>query len=269
MIPVVKFENIHFIRDRREILKGIDWEINENEVWALIGLNGSGKSTLLGMIPAYTYPSIGKVQVLGQDFGGSDWRELRKKIGYVSSNMKTFTKSLNSQKIINVVRSGAENTIGFTRKLTSEEEAYAQKLIENFNLVRVKEKRYSLVSQGEARRALIARAFMSKPKLMVLDEPTTGLDLRGREDLLLSLSDFVSIEKKPIIYVTHNLEELIPEISHVAIMEDGLITSQGRKKDVISEENLKKLYGLNLELEWTYGRPWIKIKDNHIEKNSV
>ncbi len=256
---VISFEDIHFVRDRREILKGISWDILEGEKWALIGLNGSGKSTLLGMIPAYTYPSSGRVEVFGYVFGMTHWSRIRSRLGYVSTTMKDLLPAMHSKTPRTIIRSGAENTIGFYNELTLEQKDRAEMLINNFSLEHVSEKTYFSLSEGEQRRTLLARAFMNQPDLMVLDEPCAGLDLRGREELLSNLNDYCMRDDKPLIYVTHNLEEIIPGITHVAIMEDGMITAQGFKKEVLTEENLKRIYSMDIELEWKYDRSWIVI----------
>lgn len=259
---VINFEDIHFIRDRRKILKGIDWRILKGERWALIGLNGSGKSTLLGMIPAYTYPSSGRVEVFGYVFGMTNWKRIRRRLGYVSTTMKELLPSMHSKSARDIIRSGVENTIGFYNELSPEQVDRAEELLNQFSLNHVAEKRYFGLSEGEQRRVLLARAFMNKPDLMVLDEPCAGLDLTGREELLSNLNRYCICDEKPLIYVTHNLEEIILGITHVAIMADGKLIAKGKKREVLTEENLKKVYGIDLELEWKYERPWIRIPIN-------
>lgn len=258
-MEVLKFEDIHYIRQRRPILKGIDWTIKEGEQWALIGLNGSGKSTLLGMIPAYTYASKGKVTVFGNQFGRVHWDKVRKDLGYVSSVMNYFNYAMKDNTTIDIIKSGVENTFGFYRDLDQDQDRRAEDLVGVFSLDKVKDKEYHTLSQGERRRTLLARAFMNNPKLMVLDEPTTGLDLSGREMLLGTLQRYCQEEKKPLIYVTHSLEEIMPAISHVAIMDDGKINIKGPKEEVLTKENLSQLYGLDLEVEVKYGRYWVKV----------
>ncbi|MDO5717809.1 MAG: ATP-binding cassette domain-containing protein [Tissierellia bacterium] len=260
MKEIVNFENIYFIRDGREILRGIDWKIREDERWALIGLNGCGKSTLLGMIPAYTYPSMGKVEVFGYQFGRTNWKRIRTRIAYISSVMKDLMPSMYRSKVIDIVKSGLENTIGFYNEMSTEDERRAEMLINEFSLEKVSDKIFYNLSEGEQRRTLLARAFMNGPDLMVLDEPCAGLDLKGRELLLKNLNSYCGKDQKPLIYITHSLEELVPMISHVAIMKDGMIISKGKKTEVIKEENLKEIYGLDIELNWRYDRPWIVVR---------
>ncbi|MDO5690172.1 MAG: ATP-binding cassette domain-containing protein [Tissierellia bacterium] len=260
--PVVRFRGIHFLRERRPILKGIDWEIKEGERWALIGLNGCGKSTLLGMIPAYTYPSSGTVEVFGNTYGKVAWVKVRRRLGYVSSAMKDLIPSMHRHTPKTIIRSGVENTIGFYEDLTEEQEAFAEQLLSDFSLTEVAEKTYYTLSEGEQRRTLLARAFMNRPDLMVLDEPCAGLDLRGKEELLMNLNHFAQKEGKPLIYVTHSLEEIIPAITHVAIMADGLFVVAGEKRAVLTQDRLRQLYKIPVELEWKYDRPWIRVQSD-------
>lgn len=260
MKEILKFEDIHFIRKARPILDGVNWTINEGEQWALLGLNGSGKSTLLGMIPAYTYPSKGKVTVLGHTYGTVHWDKVRKNLGYVSSSLNRFRHIFNKQTALDVIKTGKDNTYGFYNDFQAPDLARLEDLVEVFGLSKVADKDFISLSQGEQRRTLLARAFMTNPSLMVLDEPCTGLDLKGREDLLSRLEDYCTKESKPLIYVTHSIEEIFPSISHVAIMEEGRINIKGPKAEVLTSEILARIYGLDIEVEEKYGRYWVKIK---------
>lgn len=260
MDEILKFEDIHFTRKGRKILTGVDWTIRKGQQWALLGPNGSGKSTLLGMIPAYTYASKGSVRVLGHKFGKVHWDKVRRDLGYVSSTMDQFTRALKPESVIDIIRSGVYNTFGFYKEIGQDEEERAHEMAQIFGLSHIKDNTFSALSQGEQRRTLIARAFMNDPKLMVLDEPCTGLDLRGKEDLLSNLKEYCDIDKKPLIYVTHNIDEIIEPISHVAIMDGGNISIKGPKEEVLTEENLSGLYGLDIEIDKKYGRYWIKVR---------
>jgi len=118
--------------------------------------------------------------------------------------------------------------------------------------------KYITLSQGEQRKTLLARAFMNEPSLLILDEPCSGLDIRAREMFLKTLEE--SKSDIPFIYVTHQIEEIIPSITHVAILDNGEIVSQGNKFEVLTEENLSKLYGIDLKIEWSNNRPWLIVK---------
>ena len=258
MKKILSYKNVSFKRDGREILKNINWEIKEGENWALIGLNGSGKSTLLSMIPAYTFATSGEVSVFEKKFGTCVWAEVKEKVGFVSSSLNTFSDSLNNQTLNNIVLSGKYNSIGIYQEITQKDREKANNIIKDFKLSHLKLNKYITLSQGEQRKTLLARAFMNEPSLLILDEPCSGLDIRAREIFLKTLEE--SKSDIPFIYVTHQIEEIIPSITHVAILDNGEIVSQGNKFEVLTEENLSKLYGIDIKIEWSNNRPWLIVK---------
>jgi len=258
MEKILSYKNVSFRRDGREILKNINWDIKKDENWALLGLNGSGKSTLLSMIPAYTFATSGEVSVFEKKFGTCVWAEVKEKIGFVSSSLNTFSDSLNNQTLNNIVLSGKYNSIGIYQEITQKDREKANNIIKDFKLSHLKLNKYITLSQGEQRKTLLARAFMNEPSLLILDEPCSGLDIRAREIFLKTLEE--SKSDIPFIYVTHQIEEIIPSITHVAILDNGEIVSQGNKFEVLTEENLSKLYGIDLKIEWSNNRPWLIVK---------
>lgn len=258
MEKILSYKNVSFRRDGREILKNISWEIKKSENWALLGLNGSGKSTLLSMIPAYTFATSGEVSVFEKKFGTCVWAEVKEKVGFVSSSLNTFSDSLNNQTLNNIVLSGKYNSIGIYQEITQKDREKANNIIKDFKLSHLKLNKYITLSQGEQRKTLLARAFMNEPSLLILDEPCSGLDIRAREIFLKTLEE--SKSDIPFIYVTHQIEEIISSITHVAILDNGEIVSQGNKFEVLTEENLSKLYGIDLKIEWSNNRPWLIVK---------
>ena len=258
MEKILSYKNVSFRRDGREILKNINWEIKKDENWGLLGLNGSGKSTLLSMIPAYTFATSGEVSVFEKKFGTCVWADVKEKVGFVSSSLNTFSDSLNNQTLNNIVLSGKYNSIGIYQEITEKDREKANNIIKDFKLSHLKLNKYITLSQGEQRKTLLARAFMNEPSLLILDEPCSGLDIRAREMFLKTLEENKS--DIPFIYVTHQIEEIISSITHVAILDNGEIVSQGNKFEVLTEENLSKLYGIDLKIEWSNNRPWLIVK---------
>ena len=258
MEKILSYKNVSFRRDGRDILKNINWEIKKGENWALLGLNGSGKSTLLSMIPAYTFATSGEVSVFEKKFGTCVWADVKEKVGFVSSSLNTFSDSLNNQTLNNIVLSGKYNSIGVYQEITQKDREKASNIIKDFKLSHLKLNKYITLSQGEQRKTLLARAFMNEPSLLILDEPCSGLDIRAREMFLKTLEENKS--DIPFIYVTHQIEEIISSITHVAILDNGEIVSQGNKFEVLTEENLSKLYGIDLKIEWSNNRPWLIVK---------
>ena len=261
MKKILSYKNVSFKRDDREILKNINWEIKEGENWALIGLNGSGKSTLLSMIPAYTFATKGEVSVFDKKFGTCVWAEIKKKVGFVSSTLNNFSDRLNQLSLIDVVLSGKYNSIGIYQEITQRDREKANNIIKDFKLSHLKLNKFGTLSQGEQRKTLLARAFMNSPSLLILDEPCSGLDIRAREIFLKSLEEnSKNINAIPFIYVTHQIEEIIPSITHVAILDNGEIVAQGNKYEVLTDGNLSKLYEIDVKIEWSDNRPWLIVK---------
>lgn len=261
MEKILSYKNVSFKRNGRVILKNINWNIKEGENWALIGLNGSGKSTLLSMIPAYTFATSGEVSVFDKKFGACVWADIKEKIGFVSSTLNNFSDRLNNESLIDVVLSGKYNSIGIYQEINQKDREKANNIIKDFKLSHLKLNKYITLSQGEQRKTLLARAIMNSPSLLILDEPCSGLDIRAREIFLKSLEE--NSENKnaiPFIYVTHQIEEIIPSITHVAILDNGEIVAQGNKYEVLTEENLSKLYGIDIKIEWSNNRPWLIVK---------
>ena len=260
MKEILNYKNITFKRDGRKILKDINWKVCESENWALLGLNGSGKSTILSMIPAYSFATSGELSVFGKTFGSCVWNDVKTKVGFVSSTLNNFSDRLNTQTLSDVVLSGKYNSIGIYQEITQQDREEANKIIDDFKLTQLKTNKFSTLSQGEQRKTLLARAFMNKPELLILDEPCSGLDIRAREIFLKSLEENFKNKNMPFIYVTHQIEEIISSVTHVAILDKGEIVAQGNKFEVLTEENLSKLFDIDLKIEWSNDRPFLLIK---------
>ena len=260
MKEILNYKNITFKRDGRKILKDINWKVCEGENWALLGLNGSGKSTILSMIPAYTFATSGELSVFGKTFGSCVLNDVKTKVGFVSSTLNNFSDRLNTQTLSDVVLSGKYNSIGIYQEITQQDREEANKIIDDFKLTQLKINKFSTLSQGEQRKTLLARAFMNKPELLILDEPCSGLDIRAREIFLKSLEENFKNKNMPFIYVTHQIEEIISSVTHVAILDKGEIVAQGNKFEVLTEENLSKLFDIDLKIEWSNDRPWLLVR---------
>ena len=257
---ILHYENIKFHRDGREILKGIDWHVEKGENWALLGLNGAGKSTMLSMIPAYQIPTSGLLRVFGHEFGKYAWPKIKSRLGFVSSALGQFQSTLDKQIVEDVVISGAFSSIGIYKEVSPEQRQKGMQLLSEFGLAYLEGHRFHTLSAGEQRRVLLARAVMANPDLLILDEPCSGLDLPAREQFLKTVEHMTSEEKKPFIYVSHQIEEIIPSITHVAIIKDGLIVYKGRKQDILTDDVLTDVFGIDVSVVWEKNRPWVIVK---------
>ena len=259
MEEIVSLKNVSFTRDGREILRHINWSIQKNEQWGILGLNGSGKTSLLNIVSGYQFPSSGEVSVLGNVFGKTNLPELRKKIGLVSNSLDRFSQYFNNEIIEKVVVSGKFASFGLYEQVAKEDWEKVDSLLERLRLTYLKGKRYQLLSEGEKRRVLIARSLMSDPELLILDEPCSGLDILSREQFLQSINEVMKNECH-IVYVTHHIEEFVEGISHVLLLKDGEIIAAGQKKDVVRDDLLSETYQVPVHIGWEDGRPWLTVK---------
>lgn len=257
---ILEYQNVGLQRGGKILLDNITWKIQEGENWVLLGLNGSGKTSLLSMIPAYIFPSQGELKVFGKKFGDCVWEEVKKKIGFVSSSLQQFVNSLNKQSVEELVLSGKFHSIGIYQDLSPQDMEKAKEILQKFQIGHLKDQKYRTLSQGEQRKVFLARSFMNEPEFLILDEACSGLDMKARENLLYLLENYVKEKKIPYLYVTHRLEEILPSVTHVAILHEGSLLAQGRKEDIIQEDFLSKLYGVRLRIEWEKGRPWLIVK---------
>ncbi|MEK6949339.1 MAG: ABC transporter ATP-binding protein [Nanoarchaeota archaeon] len=240
MNSIIELQNISLYREKTQILKDISWNIKKGAHWALIGPNGAGKTSLLKIISGSLWPSSGKVKVLGKEFGKTDLRELKKKIGWVSSFLTE--KIPQNEDILGIVISGKFASFGVYEKITEKDRKKAKGLLKMMDCDYIIGRNFNVISQGEKQKVLIARALMAEPLILLLDEPCIGLDIKARGSLLASISKLCRETKTTIIYVTHHIEEIVKEIMNVLLLKDGKSFLQGKKKKILNKENLDKMF---------------------------
>jgi iron complex transport system ATP-binding protein len=254
---MIQLQGLTFRRGERDILRGVDLMVNPGEHWALLGRNGCGKSTVLEMITGYLFPTTGTIDVLGNRFGQCDVREIRKRIGYISPAL--IEKMTLQDPVWEIVASGAFAFLRFYEEIENEirERAYIE--LERVGLEAFAEQPFGTLSQGERKKALLARTMMASPELLILDEPCAGLDLFEREKFLYALSE-LSTRNLSMLYVTHHIEEIVPLFTHVALMSQGKLVASGLKRDVLTPERFEEAYDLPLDIQWRDDRPWIQVR---------
>lgn len=255
--PVVEMKDLFLQRYERTILKGASLRISKGEQWVVLGRNGSGKTTLLEMMTGYMFPTSGTVDVLGSRFGECDVREVRKRIGYISQSL--VEKLSLSDPVWEVVATGEYAFLRFYQQIPEDVKEKAVGLLDEIGLGAAARQPFGTLSQGERKKVLLARALMTEPELLIMDEPCSGLDLFEREKLLLEMDKLAS-RQMTVVYVTHHMEEIMPMFTHVALVADGEVIAAGPKAEVLNPESLSRAYGLSLEVDWSYGRPWLKVK---------
>lgn len=266
MDTIITLQDVSWKRDGRNILSGIDWKMKKGEHWGILGLNGSGKTSILNIVLGYHFPSEGSVTVLDHRFGESYLPDLRKEIGFVSSSLNRFSHIIEYESIEEIIVSGKFASFGIYEEVAKADWDKADDLIERFRLEKLKGKPYHQLSQGERRRVLIARSLMNDPKLLILDEPCTGLDILSREQVL-ALTKEIDRNNCSIIYVTHHIEELVEDITHVLLLNDGKIVAAGPKEKVLKDDLLSEAFQLPVSVHWKEKRPWLSVAQ-HAEVNS-
>jgi iron complex transport system ATP-binding protein len=250
----LELHDVTFVRAGRTLLSEVSLEVGYGEQWALIGPNGAGKSTLLGLCGAVTFPSRGWVRVLGSRLGEIDLRELRRSIGFV-----TPAHPLRSDlSVEELVLTGATGTIELVpRWEPSEAEVERAHLLMKTLGIDRPEPRWHTMSQGERGRSLIARALMPDPPLLLLDEPSTGLDVAAREQMIRTLDDLpASIPGLTTVMVTHHFEELPPATTHAALLRDGRLVAAGPVADVLTTELVTQTFAHPIVVRREEGGRW-------------
>ena len=256
MSEVIKLSGVSVIRNKIAILDNISWQVQSGENWAVIGRNGAGKSFLLNVIAGNIFPSQGKVTVLGRTFGETDMLELRRLIGYVSP---AFQYNYDGATTVNkVVYSGFFASNGLYYDPTQQMIEQTADILRRMGLSHLADKPFGLLSSGEQKKVLIARAMVFSPKLLILDEVCTGLDIASREEVL-SFIDELS-RSVGLIFVTHYIEEIVPSITNVLYLKEGKTFAAGTKQDMISADYLRKVLDLPAEVRTNEkGRYWLQI----------
>lgn len=253
--PAVHVENARVFLGGREILHDISWKVEQGERCFVLGANGAGKTTLVRMLMGYAWPVYGaKVSVLGKTFGQVNLSELRKSIAWVSPLMHRWLAERDWTGM-EMVLSGLDGTIGLYRKTSDEERSRAMEMLGQLHAERLAERTVQTMSSGEQVRVLIARALMTQPRLMILDEPCVYLDIAGRELLLRAIQEFADTRPElTIVFITQRIEDILPVFDRGMILKEGQICAEGKREVTLTEENLRRAFGLNIRL--------VKTKEN-------
>lgn len=250
---MLRADGVDVVRDGIHLLRSISLTVHRGEHWALLGANGAGKSTLLGLLGAVIHPTRGAVEVLGRRLGRVDMRELRSYLGHVDPRHAPDAPL----RVRDVVLTGLTNTIALIPRWgpTEEELERADRLIGMLGMSARSDARWPTLSQGERGRTLIARALMPRPRLLLLDEPATGLDLAAREQLLSSVDALGSrYPSLATVLVTHHLEELPAGTTHAMLLREGRCLASGRVEDVLTTDRVSACFDHPVRITRSGGR---------------
>jgi iron complex transport system ATP-binding protein len=246
---VVSMTGVGVRRGRNELLAGLDWNVELDERWVVLGPNGAGKTTLLRLAAAELHPTTGTVHLLGERIGGVDIFELRTRIGFTSAALASRVPG--DELVSDVVVSAGYAVLGRWRESYGKQDVErAEDLLAALGIKHLAGRTFGTLSEGERKRALIARSLMTDPEMLLLDEPAAGLDLGGREDLVARLSALALDPDAPaMVLVTHHVEEIPPGFTHALLLREGQVVVAGLLDDVLTGENLSKTFDQDLLLE--------------------
>ncbi len=254
MSDVLHFSKVSVLRDGATLIDGLDWDVAEGERWVVLGPNGAGKTTLLQLASAHLHPSRGRAVVLGEPLGAVDVFELRPRIGLSSAALAERLPG--REKVRDVVLTASYAMVGRWREVYEDLDAgRADELLSALGVAHLADRRYGTLSEGERKRVQIARALMTDPELMLLDEPAAGLDLGGREDLVRRLGLIAQDEAAPaLVLVTHHVEEIPVGFTHALLLKTGRVVSAGPIAQALTTATLAECFGIGLELTRTGDR---------------
>jgi iron complex transport system ATP-binding protein len=251
---VIALEKVTVIRSRTNLVRDITWRVELDERWVVLGPNGAGKTTLLNLAAARLHPSQGTVHVLGERLGRVDLNELRTRIGLSSATLGERVPP--DETVLNVVMTASWSVVGrFIESYDPVDAARARALLDQLGIAGLADREFGTLSEGERKRTQIARALMTDPELLLLDEPAAGLDLGGREDLVQRLAELAYDADAPtLVVVTHHVEEIPPGFTHALLLREGGVVAQGLLRDTITDENLTKTFGVPLTVSFAHDR---------------
>ena len=246
-VPVIEVASLRVDRDAL-ILDAVDWRVDPGQHWVILGANGSGKTSLLSVLTGYLAPTAGTISVLGETYGRSDWRELRTRVGLVSSSVHQLMPPHESA--LNAVASGRRALIGMWGEVGEADSKRAEEILREVEAEYLSDRPWRFLSQGERQRVLIGRALMADPRLLVLDEPCAGLDPVAREHFLGFVERMLGRPGAPtLVLVTHHVEEIVAGFSHVLVLRAGRVLAAGSRENVMTSAILTRAFDAPLRLE--------------------
>jgi iron complex transport system ATP-binding protein len=254
MPQVLEFSDVVVRRNARDILSHLDWSVSDDQRWVVLGPNGAGKTTVLQLADTLMHPTSGAVTVLGERLGRTDVFELRPRIGFASSAMARRIPP--EESVLDVVLTAAYSVTGRWREEYEDiDERRALRVLAEWRLEHLADRTFGTLSDGEQKRVQIARAVMTDPELLLLDEPTASLDLGAREELLVLLSGYAQAPTTPaMVMVTHHVEEIPVGFTHVLLLRDGAVVAAGPIAETLTAQNLTDTFGLPIVLTENAGR---------------
>ncbi|MBL1079208.1 ABC transporter ATP-binding protein [Nocardia sp. 2] len=251
---LIDFNDVTVRRSGHTLVGPVTWQVELDERWVVLGPNGAGKTSLLRMAAAEMFPTSGEANLLGETLGRVDMNELRPRIGLSSAAIASRVPV--DEKVADLVVSAGYGVMGRWRERYDDLDTdRAVDVLESLGAEHLSDRTYGTLSEGERKRVLIARALMTDPELLLLDEPAAGLDLGGREELVERLGDLAADPDAPAtVLVTHHVEEIPPGFTHGMLLNEGSVVAQGLLTDVLTSENLSEAFRQSIALDRIDGR---------------
>lgn len=269
VLTMIHMKNVFLCNEEKVILNDMTWHVEKGQHWAVYGLNGAGKTALLNMLNAAYFPSSGDLEVCGRVFGQHILADqLRRKVAVVSAGIQH--KLHEEDNSFEIVLSGAFASIGLYDRVTDDMRNRAKEIMRELGNLEYANRPYAELSQGEKQRAMLGRALMSEPDLLVLDEPATSLDFIAREQLLETIEKIAGKENGPtIIYVTHHIEEILPVFSHTLLLKEGSSFAQGATQEILTSEQMSAFFEQEVSVHWVNDRPTLAKEKYIFSDNSL
>jgi iron complex transport system ATP-binding protein len=254
MPQVLEFSDVVVRRNARDIVDHLDWSVEDDQRWVVLGPNGAGKTTLLQLADTLVHPTSGRVTILGEQLGRTDVFELRPRIGFASTAMAKRVPP--EETVLNVVLTAAYSVLGRWNEAYEDiDERRALRVLSEWRLDHLADRTFGTLSDGEQKRVQIARAIMTDPELLLLDEPAASLDLGAREELLILLGGYAQAATTPaMVMVTHHVEEIPVGFTHVLLMREGRVVAAGPLGEALTADSLTEAFGVPITLTADEGR---------------
>ncbi len=254
MSRVLDFNNVTVLRDKKPVLSNVDWQVESDQRWVIIGPNGAGKTTLLRVAASQIQPSTGTAIVLGQTLGKVNVFELRTRIGFASNALSSHIP--NSETVLNSVMTAIYAVTGrWNEEYDEIDVRRAMRVLNEWHLSELADRAFGTLSDGERKRAQIARSVMPDPELLLLDEPVASLDLAAREQTISLIGAYASEPAAPaIVMVTHHLEEIPEGFTHALIVSGGQVHAAGPIEQTLTSDKLSGAFGVSISVELADGR---------------
>lgn len=254
MSSALEFTDVVVRREGRDIVDHVTWQVSDEQRWVVLGPNGAGKTTLLQLADTLMHPTSGVVTILGEQLGRTDVFEIRPRIGFASSAMAR--RIPRDETVLNTVMTAAYSVLGrWNEDYEGIDERRARRVLADWKLEHLSERLFGTLSDGEQKRVQIARAVMTDPELLLLDEPTASLDLGSREELLQLLSGYAASPTTPAMaMVTHHVEEIPEGFTHVLLLREGRVVASGPIAETLTADALTEAFGMPIVLTADGGR---------------